>query len=188
MFNATRSSAATAVRKYGCDSESNRSFHQKISQNLPLLSALLFILAACTPPTVPLVAKAPEPSWPSKAASLIEAYRRSRGCLPIRWNQPGATVAEAYARQMSDQQFFGHVDPNGRTLVERLDKAGIDWHMAGETIAAGMSTPEQVVEGWIKSPEHRAVLEDCSFAQLGLGFHHGTGPYKDYWTAVFLGE
>ena len=87
----------------------------------------------------------------------------------------------------NDMAFFGHVDPDGTTLKSRLDRAGISgYQLAAETIAAGQGTATKVVHDWIESPDHRKILEDCRYTHLGVGFYTGEGPYRAYWTAVFL--
>ncbi|UBF24763.1 CAP domain-containing protein [Kovacikia minuta CCNUW1] len=62
--------------------------------------------------------------------------------------------------------------------------------MTGENIAAGYSTPEQVVQGWINSPGHRANLLNPSYTELGIGYYYlandtGSVNYKSYWTQDF---
>ncbi|CAN5801687.1 hypothetical protein BH23GEM6_BH23GEM6_15690 [soil metagenome] len=122
-----------------------------------------------------------------EAVQLMNAHRATLGCETLEWHARGALVGERYAQQMNNEAFFGHVDSQGRTLKTRLNTAGISgYRVAAETIAAGQTTSRRVVEAWLKSPEHRAILEDCRYTRLGLGFYNGSGPYRVYWTAVFL--
>jgi uncharacterized protein YkwD len=122
-----------------------------------------------------------------QAVALVDAHRATLGCEPLKWHMQSAWVGEMYARQMSDEGFFGHVDTLGRNLKFRLTNAGIHhYRTAAETIAAGQATGDRVVTSWLASPDHREILEDCRYTHMGLGFHRGAGPYRDYWTAVFL--
>ncbi len=140
-------------------------------------------------PEVAVLANTSVHPWAAEAASIIDTHRASLGCGPLRWHEPGAQLAEAYARQMSEDQFFGHVDPRGTTLKQRLNRAGITrYRLAAETIAAGQDTPRKVVSAWIGSQDHRAIVEDCAYQSVGLGFHDGDGPYREYWTAVFFAD
>ena len=34
---------------------------------------------------------------------------------PLKWNEKLAVVARAHSRKMIEQQFFNHVDPDGKT-------------------------------------------------------------------------
>ena len=169
-----------------------RNWFAAVAVRSRLAAVPLFLLfAACeNMPVGPEVARLESTGvhpWASEAATLIDQHRTALGCDPLRWHQQGASVAEAYARQMSDEAFFGHVDPKGTTLKQRLNRAGISgYRRAAETIAAGQDNPGKVVGDWIKSPDHRAILEDCQYNEVGLGFHEGEGPYREYWTAVFF--
>lgn len=162
------------------------------STRLRALPAILLITGCDSQPLGPEVSVLTSTSvhpWAAEAADLIDSHRASLGCDPLRWHEQGAGVAENYARQMSEERFFGHVDPHGGTLKGRLNRAGITgYRRAAETIAAGQDNPRKVVGDWIASNDHRAILEDCAYTQVGLGFHEGDGPYREYWTAVFFAD
>ena len=155
------------------------------------IALAVLLLAGCDSPTGPrieeIAAQEEVNAWAVEAASLIDQHRATLGCAPLRWHHPGAGVAEAYARQMSEEEYFGHVVPSGTTLKQRLNKAGIaGYRLAAETIAAGQDNPRKVVHDWLTSPDHKAIVEDCRFSEVGLGFYLGDGPYHEYWTAVFF--
>lgn len=158
---------------------------------IALAASIPLLIAACENPAglklEDLHVTVPVEGWAVQAAMLIDAHRASLGCTPLRWHEGAAAVAEAYARQMSDERFFGHVDPAGTTFKQRLSRAGIaGYTTAAETIAAGQDNPPKVVADWLASPDHKTIVEDCRFTRIGLGFHSGTGPYREYWTAVFF--
>lgn len=67
-----------------------------------------------------------------------------------------------------------------------MSAAGIRFSVAAENIAAGYTSPESVVEGWINSPGHREnILSDNKY--LGVGLALG-GIYGYYWTQCFAGD
>lgn len=122
-----------------------------------------------------------------KAAALIDEHRATLGCPPLSWNASVARVAGKYSRQMSEEGFFSHVDPDGTTLRQRLEGEGVTGHRRiAETIAAGQNSPSSVVNAWLNSPGHRGILEDCGLHEIGVGFHEGSGRYRTYWTAIFV--
>lgn len=122
-----------------------------------------------------------------EATDGINAHRATLGCGPLSWHGQIAAVGERYAREMNDKAFFGHVDPDGSTLKDRLNRAGVSGYaLAAETIAAGQGTAEKVVQDWLNSPEHRKILEDCRYTDVGVGYWEGEGPYRRYWAALFL--
>ncbi len=57
---------------------------------------------------------------------------------------------------------------------------------AGENIAAGPDTPQDVVNAWMNSPSHRANILRAEFTAIGVGFTNDTTTiYDTYWTQIF---
>jgi len=54
-----------------------------------------------------------------------------------------------------------------------------------ENIAAGYSTPESVVAGWMGSSGHRANILSTGSWEIGVGYYQGSGDYYRYWTQDF---
>lgn len=63
-----------------------------------------------------------------------------------------------------------------------LDGAGVFYQTAGENIAVGYKTPEQVVAGWMNSEGHRKNILNPKFTAIGVGYLEG-----GYWTQFFIG-
>ncbi|MEX5352188.1 CAP domain-containing protein [Pseudomonas juntendi] len=102
------------------------------------------------------------------------------------WNATLAGVAANHTRAMANQNFFDHLDRDGRTPGDRAELAGYLYQQIGETIAAGRDTPRKVVDGWLASPGHCAILMNPEFRELGAAY--AVDPKSDagiYWTGVF---
>jgi uncharacterized protein YkwD len=104
-----------------------------------------------------------------------ERARHGLGALVVR-PLLGA-VGLRHANAMVVEDFFGHAEPGGLSYRARIFQAGY-WRrpavgfLAGENIAwtAGyMATPRAIVEGWMKSPSHRAQILDWRFREAGVG-------------------
>jgi len=81
-------------------------------------------------------------------------------------------VARAYAKTMHDGNFFDHTGQDGSSPTDRMDAAGIKWRGAGENIAEGQQTPQEVMDSWMNSPGHCAnIMGDYSL--IGIGFYQG---------------
>ena len=96
--------------------------------------------------------------------------------LPLRWNENLAAVARAHSRDMLEQGFFDHVDPDGRTLSTRINEAGIPWRAAGENIAIYTTVPG--AEGaFMNEPRfqrnHRANILNANYTDVGIGIVKG---------------
>lgn len=58
------------------------------------------------------------------------------------------------------------------------------WNHLAENIAAGYSTPESVMNGWMNSPGHKANILSTGNWEIGAGYYQG-GPYGTYWVQDF---
>ncbi|KFZ32490.1 hypothetical protein JS44_04615 [Anoxybacillus flavithermus] len=61
---------------------------------------------------------------------------------------------------------------------------GVSYRTAGENIAKGQRTPQEVVNAWMNSAGHRANILNRNFTHIGVGFD-GNG---NYWTQMFIGK
>jgi hypothetical protein len=118
---------------------------------------------------------------------MINAIRIEAGVPPLKVNNQLAESARRYAVYMAKSNFFGHVGPDGSTLVTRNHAAGyLDAEWLGENIAAGYFSPEAVVAAWMKSIPHKSNILDPNFSEVGVanvsvkGSHYGR-----YWAQEF---
>lgn len=94
-------------------------------------------------------------------------------------------VAEAHSRDMASRDYLGHADPEGLSAGSRLDKGGYRFIWWGEVIAGGSASPVIAIDGWLASPEHKAILLDGKYQEIGLGFaYNDRTKYWNYWTVV----
>lgn len=110
---------------------------------------------------------------------LTNQERRNAGLAPFAWSDALADVAAAHCQDMSERQFFDHVNPDGLSPFDRMAAAGIHYGWAAENIAMGYPSPQAVVDGWMNSPGHRANILNEHLTTLGVGYYEG------YWTQCF---
>ncbi|MBI5711204.1 MAG: CAP domain-containing protein [Candidatus Eisenbacteria bacterium] len=111
---------------------------------------------------------------------LVNERRVRIGCPPLAWDARLARVAEKHSADMAGRRFFSHVNPDGDDSFDRIQDSMIEFHSAGENIAAGQGTAREVLAAWMKSRRHRANLENCLYT------HHGIGRIQNRWTHVFV--
>jgi uncharacterized protein YkwD len=56
---------------------------------------------------------------------------------------------------------------------------------AGENIALGPQSADEVVDGWLASPGHCANIMDSRFRHIGVGLATGRGRGQIYWVQTF---
>jgi uncharacterized protein YkwD len=126
------------------------------------------------------------PSWEAELLSLTNAHRTGMGLAALALD-PTLTKASVWkARDMARRNYMEHDDPaNGaapsRSPWDRLTACG--WASGGsraENIAAGYTSPQAVITGWLNSPGHRANIENSAMRYVGFGVassttsHYGT--------------
>jgi len=94
--------------------------------------------------------------------------------------------AAAAVRASEIIKSFSHTRPNGTSCFTVLKEMNISYKTAGENIAAGQTTPAQVMEGWMNSEGHRKNILSPSFTKLGVGYVTG-GSYGHNWVQLFTG-
>jgi uncharacterized protein YkwD len=95
---------------------------------------------------------------------------------PLRWNEKLAAVARGHSRDMLEQGFFAHVDPEGRTVSARVSAAGIPWRALGENIAINGTVPGAEA-AFMNEPRfdhnHRGNILNANYTDVGIGIVQG---------------
>ncbi|WP_329037272.1 CAP domain-containing protein [Streptomyces sp. NBC_01725] len=118
-----------------------------------------------------------------QVTTLVNSERSKAGCGPVNANSQLDTAALRHSEDMAAKGYFDHNSPDGKDPGDRITAAGYDWSTYGENIARGQQTAAQVMEGWMKSPGHRANILNCAFKEIGVGVHEGSG--GPWWTQAF---
>ncbi|CAN5589549.1 CAP domain-containing protein [soil metagenome] len=105
---------------------------------------------------------------------------------PVKLNATLSTVAMGHAQDMAAHSYFAHQARDGSSPSDRATRGGYRWRAVGENIAAGQTTPDAAVEGWIKSPPHCANLMGQQYAEMGVAFAvNKTSEAGIYWVQMF---
>jgi uncharacterized protein YkwD len=87
---------------------------------------------------------------------------------------------------MACNDYFSHTGLDGSSFSDRARRQGYNISYGGENIAAGYSTPEKVVQGWMNSSGHRDNILGEHYTDIGVGYAYSkNSSYGIYWTAVF---
>ncbi len=120
-----------------------------------------------------------------EALAILNDYRRRSGLPPLAANPRLGAAANAHSRLMAEANWFGHQGPDGSSPQGRIIAAGYRGQFKGEAVAGGQSTAQQVINTWLESPAHAAILLEPSSVEVGVGYYfHTAGTYGHYWTLV----
>lgn len=118
---------------------------------------------------------------------LVNAERSKMGISPLTLNWELSRVAKIKSEDMRDRNYFSHTSPTYGSPFDMMKKFGISYRSAGENIAAGQKTPQEVMNSWMNSSGHRANILSTSFTQLGVGKATGSrSSYSIHWTQMFI--
>ncbi|KUL46895.1 sigma-70 family RNA polymerase sigma factor [Streptomyces regalis] len=150
----------------------------KKSEPTPSPSTRLTRSASSTPET-----QATPTSAVAQVVALVNKERASAGCGPVTEDPQLNQAAQGHSEDMDVRDFFDHTNPDGADPGQRITAVGYTWSTYGENIAQGQQTPQEVMDSWMNSPGHRANILNCSFKDIGVGIHDGSG--GPWWTQNF---
>lgn len=116
--------------------------------------------------------------------NLTNEERAKNGLQPLQIDYELSRVARDKSLDLYTNQYFDHNSPVYGSPFDMMRAYGISYRTAGENIAKGQRTPEEVVNAWMNSPGHRANILNGNFTHIGVGYiengHH--------WTQMFIGK
>lgn len=126
-------------------------------------------------PVYPQASQAgPGASEKARAGSLYQLTRTENRRL--QWNACLATQAFMRAKRMSAQHYFDHEDPKtGKNPVWKVVSLCVPAESArskvpaGENLAKGVDTAENIHRALMESPTHRKNILDRRFNRIGVG-------------------
>ena len=122
-----------------------------------------------------------ENAYVNEVLKLVNKYRASNGLSPVSLDNAISSAADIRAKEIV--RSFSHTRPDGRSCFSVLSDSGISYNGAGENIAYGQDTPEEVMTAWMNSDGHRANILNGSFTKLGVGIYSSGGTI--YWVQLF---
>lgn len=122
-------------------------------------------------------------AYESEVVRLVNEARKQNGLSPLTTNWELSRVARYKSQDMVDKRYFSHTSPTYGSPFDMMKAFGISYRTAGENIAYGQRTPQEVVNAWMNSPGHRANILNGSFTQIGVGYVAA----GNYWTQMFIG-
>ena len=126
-----------------------------------------------------------EVSQMTEILNLVNQERKKQGLNPLVLNHTLNGVAMEKAFDMKEKNYFSHESPTYGSPFEMLQHFGVKYSYAGENIAAGQKTSQQVMNDWMNSSGHRANILNANYTELGVGYVEG-GSKGTYWVQIFI--
>jgi uncharacterized protein YkwD len=152
------------------------------------LAALVLAIAALAAAAGPVRAQAPAgcpaaevvvgPARPAAVEAavscLVGTIRAERGLPGLEPSAALEGIARRHGFDMVSRSYFAHVSPSGGTVDKRARRVG---YLAGPCWILGedlgwapseVASARAVVDAWMESPSHRAVILDPRFREMGI--------------------
>lgn len=120
-------------------------------------------------------------AFQSQVVDLVNQERSKAGLSGLTVDTLLTKVATEKARDMDVNNYFSHTSPTYGSPFDMMRQFGVTYSYAGENIASGQRTPQEVMNAWMNSPGHRANILNGSFKEIGVGYVNGE------WVQMFIG-
>lgn len=119
-------------------------------------------------------------SFEQQVLNIVNEERAKAGLAPLRMDAALSNMARDKAIDMYTNKYFDHISPTYGSPFDMMTAYGISYSYAGENIARGQRSPEEVMDAWMNSPGHRANILNPNFNAIGIAY------YKGDWVQAFI--
>ncbi|WP_138754719.1 CAP domain-containing protein [Paenibacillus sinopodophylli] len=117
----------------------------------------------------------------SQVIALVNQERAKAGLAALKSDALLTKVATEKARDMDVNNYFSHTSPTYGSPFDMMRSYGVTYSYAGENIASGQKTPQDVMTAWMNSAGHKANILSQNFTKIGVGYVNGE------WVQMFIG-
>ncbi len=110
---------------------------------------------------------------------LVNEQRQKNGKNSLQYRNDLQAAADLRANEIIEN--FSHTRPNGTGCETVINVANTGW---GENIAYGQRTSDEVMDGWMNSPGHKANILRDEFNGIAVGYVEKDG--LKYWVQLFV--
>lgn len=128
---------------------------------------------------------APLKSLEDEVVRLVNIERSRNGLGPLKNNWQAARVARIKSQDMINNRYFSHTSPAYGSPFKMMESFGLRFSSAGENIAYGQRTAQEVMNSWMNSAGHRANILSKNYTDIGVGAAKSSNGTL-YWTQMFL--
>lgn len=119
-------------------------------------------------------------SFANQVVSLVNQERAKAGLKPLVIDNALTAMALDKAKDMSNNKYFSHTSPTYGSPFDMMKSYGIRYTYAGENIAMGQRSPQEVMNAWMNSPGHRQNILSPNYTKIGVGY------FNNYWVQEFI--
>jgi uncharacterized YkwD family protein len=111
--------------------------------------------------------------YANRVVSLVNQERAKAGLMPLTNDTKLTVMALDKAKDMYNKHYFDHTSPTFGSPFDMMNSYGIHYTYAGENIAMGQKTPQEVMTSWMNSAGHRQNILNPNFTKIGVSYYNG---------------
>ncbi|MFJ5715112.1 CAP domain-containing protein [Neobacillus sp. NPDC093127] len=115
---------------------------------------------------------------------LTNTQRSKNGLPALKADTQLNGVAQKKAVDMQQNHYFSHTSPTYGSPFDMMRDFGVTYKSAGENIAQGQRSPQEVVTAWMNSEGHRKNILSANYTHIGVGFEEA----GKHWSQMFIGK
>jgi uncharacterized YkwD family protein len=112
-------------------------------------------------------------SFAGEVVTLVNLERTKAGLKPLASDSALSAMALNKAKDMYNKKYFDHTSPTYGSPFDMMKAYGIRYTYAGENIAKGQRTPQEVMTAWMNSAGHRQNILSPNFTKIGTAYYNG---------------
>jgi len=121
----------------------------------------------------------------SEILDLINEHRNSLGLSTLKPLNIVSSTAISHTEYMIQAGQISHDGFSDRSK-NLMDKANA--RLVGENVAYGYSSAQGVVNGWLNSEGHKAVIENPKYTHFGISTEACATTGRNYFTQIFINK
>jgi uncharacterized protein YkwD len=98
----------------------------------------------------------------------VNSYRKSQKLNELKFNKSLNIAAKNKAADMKMANYFSHNSPNNIKWNDFILNNGYQYIVAGENLARGYFTPDELLRDWINSEKHKENIVYPEFTETGI--------------------
>jgi uncharacterized YkwD family protein len=112
-------------------------------------------------------------TFANQVVNLVNQERSKAGLKALTSNSALSAMALDKAKDMYNRNYFDHNSPTYGSPFNMMQTYGIKYSYAGENIAKGQRTPQEVMTAWMNSAGHRQNILNSHFTKIGVAYYNG---------------
>ncbi|WP_446430473.1 CAP domain-containing protein [Paenibacillus agricola] len=121
-------------------------------------------------------------TFASQVVMMVNQERVKAGLHVLVSDSSLSAMALDKAKDMYNNQYFDHTSPTYGSPFDMMSTYGIRYTYAGENIAMGQRTPQEVMTAWMNSAGHRQNIMSPNFTKIGVSYYNGE------WVQEFIAD